>query len=148
MQSIRLKNGVMLNCLSVLGERQFVRGLERDCLTFNFKMDDYNLDGLKELFNTAENTSEIVIYSNVVNQNSEENSVDTGCLYVDYSLFLELEVKDEVIQKEDNVNAEEKIFMVSVAMGQLSYTEKLEKERNTQLDNLSEVVSDILGGAL
>ncbi len=143
MKSIKLKSGKILDCISVFGKKLFTEGSERDCLIFNFK--DSSADELLKLFKDTNETDEITIYSSVVPTNTDD--ID-GCIYYDYSIFVNLEIKKEIIQKEDNQNEEESISMISVAMGQISYSEKLEKERNTQLDNLSEVIADILGGAL
>ena len=150
MKSIKLKSGKILDCISVFGKRIFTGGSERDCLIFNFK--DSSADELLKLFKDTNETAEITIYSGAVPTNTEntddiDKNID-GCIYYDYSIFVNLEIKKEIIQKEDNQNAEESISMLSVAMGQVSYSEKLEKERNTQLDNISEVIADILGGAL
>lgn len=141
MKIIKLKSGTKLSCLSIFGRKMFVSGSERDCITFNFKATDVQPDSLLKMFKDENEMAEIVIYSG-------ENIESGGCLYSDYSIFVNLEIKDEVIQKEDNENAEKTESVLSITMGQLSYSEKLEKERNTQLESLSEVIADILGGAL
>lgn len=151
MKSIQLKSGKKLNCLSVFGKKMFIRGADRDCLTFNFNADDFSMDSLTETFKNENETNEIIIYPDIIENeaNTENETVSLGgCQYSDYCIFVNLEFKDEVIQKEDNEKEEEKIPMISVTMGQLSYSEKLETERIKQLENLSEVFADLLGGAL
>lgn len=136
---IILKNGTELNCVSVLGRHQFIKGDTRDSLTFSFDS-EYSVDSLINLFGNEDNTSEI----NVI-KIDEEN---VQGIYYDYSIFSSAAVNFETVSAETNENEEEKALLTKIVMGQVSYSEKLQKQQGEQLNDLSEVVADMLGGAL
>lgn len=139
MKIIKFNNTeITLNCLSVTGQRKFIKGSERDSITFNFKADDYSIDQLLEIFKNENNTSQIIIGND---ENGEEY------VHSDYSIFSEAVVKDIVSQKENNNSDEITINTLSIVMGQLSYSEKLQKEQSEHIDNLSVIIADMLGGA-
>ncbi len=120
---IVLNNNVELDCTDIVGTSEFVKGAKRNCLVFNFFAEAKSIDELLTLFKTSSNTENITIYHN-----------DTdACTYTDYTILENINIKDNVI---------------AVKMGQLNYGEKQEKERIEQLNYISEVIADMLGGAL
>lgn len=152
MNTLIFKSGKKVDCLSVMGAVKFAKGAEKDCLTFNFNADNITANEVMALFSDKDETSEIIIcsdnYSNTENK-AEDNITDSGgFLYSDYTLFIGLEIKEETIQSENNSSSEKAVTVISITMGQMNFSEKLEQEKNKQLKNLSEVFADILGGAL
>lgn len=134
---ITLGDGTTLNCISITGENKFVKGADRDTIMFVFESGDYSVDYLQSLFSKSANTNDIVSKFN-----------NNACHHLDYSILAGINVKDITIEKETNNTAEITLQTVEVVMGQKSYTEKQEEERIEQLNTLSEVVADMLGGAL
>lgn len=120
---ITFKEGTSLDCLAISSSVEYVRGVSRNCVALSFSLDEVQSDRLLELFKDTTKT-EIIAASN--------NGTNTY-EYVDYTIFNGISITDNII----NVN-----------MCQLSCYEKQEKERIEQLNNLSEVVADMLGGVL
>lgn len=121
--NIALKDGTVLNCLAVTSSVDCVKGVNRNCLAFSFNADEVSGDTLLGLFRNTANTDSITV------SHAEAKTYE----YVDYTIFNGIFITENII----NVN-----------MCQLSYLEKQEQERIEQLNALSEVVADILGGAL
>lgn len=118
-----IRDNTILDCLAISSSLEYVKGVSRNCVTFSFNADDVSIDDLLKLFKSSTNAENItVIYDN---NNTYE--------YVDYSIFNGISITDDII----NVN-----------MCQLASFEKEEQERVEQLNALSEVVADMLGGAL
>lgn len=139
MSSVVFSDSSELPYLSVYGEHRQVKGLVRDCLTFGFDIEsgDISVDDILVKFKDQKALKEITL--------KESNSEDT---YFDYTLFDGVSIKDEVVSKETN-NAPavvQKFLYVTVC--QVSYSEKLMQEQKEQLDSMSEVFADMLGGAL
>lgn len=136
---ITLKDGTEFDVLNVIGKSKSIRGTVRDSLTFNFEFEDYPTDDVCAAFSNAENTSEIKIIS-----------ISSGESYshCDYSIMDCVSLVDEVVSKETSDEPECKIRVLSVVMGQKTYSEKQEDIRNEMVDNVSEVIADLLGGAL
>ncbi len=139
MSSVVFSDGSEFSCLSVYGEHKQVKGLVRDCLTLGFDIEnsDVSIDEILAKFKDEKALKEITI--------KDTNSEDT---YSDYTLFDGMSIKGEVISEETN-NAPavtQKFLYVTVC--QVSYSEKLIQEQKEQLDSMSEVFADMLGGAL
>lgn len=133
-------DGSKLDCLSVRGEHRQVRGAVRDCLIFGFDLNgDVSLDKILSKFKDEKVLKEITLQ----NQNSEEKDV-----HFDYTIFDKMEIKDEVVSEETNNAPAVAQKFLYVTVGQVSYSEKLMQEQKEQLDNMSEVFADMLGGAL
>ncbi len=139
MNTLIFKDGKKAECLSVLGALRFVKGAERDCLTFNFNADNITPNKVMSLFSDESKISEITVCAD-----NESN----GFVYSDYTLFAGLEIKDEVTQKENNTSPQSVTSIIAITMGQINFSEKLEKEKNEQLEILLEISADMLGGAL
>lgn len=120
---ITFKEGTSLDCLAISSSVEYVRGINRNCISFAFNTDEISTDRLLELFKDTDKTESITVSSD------DTNTYE----YVDYAIFNGISITNNII----NVN-----------MCQLSLYEKQEKERIEQLNNLSEVVADMLGGAL
>lgn len=135
---ITLKDGTVLNCLSVTGKRDFVSGNTRDCLTFNFDLSEVSSDEVIDLFKDEDKTSSIII-------TADDN---TSYTHNDYTIFDGTIVKTEVITEETNTAPAQEISIISITQGQKTYSEKQDSARTEQIDYLSEVVADMLGGAL
>lgn len=120
---IRLKNGIELNCTNATGCVKYVKGVSRNCIAFSFNADEVSSDKLLELFKNNDATESVI----VINDNSNEYE------YIDYTIFNGISIIESTI---------------TVNMCQLTCYEKEEKERIEQLNTLSEVVADMLGGAL
>lgn len=152
MNTLIFKDGKKAKCLSVIGALKFVKGAERDCLTFNFDAENITPNELMSLFSDKNETSEIRVCIGEIKDNKSADGEDAaeniGFIYSDYTLFIGLEIKEEITQKENNTSPENTMSIIAVTMGQMNYSEKLIQEQKEQLDNLSEVFADILGGAL
>ena len=139
MNTLIFKDGKKAECLSVLGALKFVKGAERDCLTFNFNAENVTPNEVLALFTDENKMSEITIST---------DSDNNGFVYSDYTLFAGLEIKDEITQKENNTSPQNVTSIIAITMGQINFSEKLEKEKNEQLEILLEISADMLGGAL
>lgn len=128
-----------LKCLSVFGEHRQIKGLVRDCLIFNFDAAKVSADDILAKF-----TNESYLRSFSIDREGAGDKY----VYSDYVIFGEMSVKKESVISETNTSPEGTIMMLSVTVGQMLYSEKLAKEQNEQLDSMSEVIADILGGAL
>ena len=135
---IILKDNSEINCISIFRQNMFIKGSSRDSLTFNFENGDYSIDDLINKFNNENNTSTI----KVISLEDEKEY-----LHFDYSIFNSVIVEDSIINKETNDSAEETITLIKITMGQLSYSEKIQKQQSEQIDDLSIVIADMLGGA-
>ena len=124
-----------LELLSYNRQTNFVQGANRDCITFVFANGDYSIDELKRIFES--NADDIV----VADDDSEKH-------YLDYSILTAVEITKEVVEQETNNSPEQDIEVVKISLAQKNYTEKQEDARIEQLNSLSEVVADLLGGAL
>nr|DAJ79974.1 MAG TPA: hypothetical protein [Caudoviricetes sp.] len=124
-----------LELLSYNRQTNFVQGANRDCITFVFANGDYSIDELKRIFES--NADDIV----VADDDSEKH-------YLDYSILTAVEITKEVVEQETNDSPEQDIEVVKISLAQKNYTEKQEDARIEQLNSLSEVVADLLGGAL
>ena len=120
---ITLKDGTNLNCLAVASSVDYVRGVNRNCIALSFDVNELSSDTLRELFKDNTKTESIIISYD--NTNTYE--------YANYTIFNCMTVTENV---------------ATVNMCQLSCFEKQEQERIEQLNALSEVVADMLGGAL
>lgn len=135
MKIIKLNNyDTPLNCISVFGQKQFVKGANRDTLTFKFQLEEYSIDTLLTLFKNEDLTSNITISNDTTSE---------SYMYDDYSIFSQILISEESISEK---NTEETIPIISITIGQLSHSEKLLKEQVQRLDNLNVVVADLLGG--
>lgn len=124
-----------LELLSYNRQTNFVQGANRDCITFVFCNGDYNVDEIKRIFEN--NANDIV----VADDDSEKH-------YLDYSILTAVEIANEVVEQETSDSPEQDIEVVKISLAQKNYTEKQEDARIEQLNSLSEVVADLLGGAL
>ena len=124
-----------LELLSYNRQTNFVQGANRECITFVFANGDYSIDELKRIFES--NADDIV----VADDDSEKH-------YLDYSILTAVEITKEVVEQETNDSPEQDIEVVKISLAQKNYTEKQEDARIEQLNSLSEVVADLLGGAL
>lgn len=128
-------NDYELELLSYNRQTNFIQGANRDCITFVFNINDYNIDKLKKIF---ENSTEDIT---IVDDESEKH-------YFDYSILTDVEITKEVVEQETNDSPEQNIEVIKISVAQKTYTEKQEDARIEQLNNLSEIVADMLGGAL
>lgn len=140
MNKVIFSDGSEFDCLSVCGEHRQMKGFVRDCLTFSFDLEsgDVRIDEILDKFKSEKVLKEITLKDH----NSEEHT------YFDYTLFDEMTVKDEIVSEETNIAPKVTQKVLCVTVGQISYSEKLMQEQKEQLDSMSEVISDILGGAL
>ena len=120
---IKLKNETIIECNSVSNSLEYVRGASRNCVSFSFNVDKMSSDRLLELFKSDDATESVI----VINDNSNEYE------YIDYTIFNGISIIENTI---------------TVNMCQLTCYEKEEKERIEQLNYISEVIADMLGGAL
>lgn len=141
---IILKNDLSFNCISAISQRQFISGINRDSITFNFDGNEYSLDEIYDAFNNNANTSDIIIREMIL-ENNEEKINDYH--HLDYSILNNLSIKNEIISKETNDNPEVTKKIISITMGQKTYTEKNMDAKNDQIDTICEVIADMLGGA-
>jgi hypothetical protein len=144
---IILKDNTTLDCISILGRRQFISGSDRDSIIFNFDSNVYKLDDIYSLFNNSDNTSEIIIRQTETSDEEDKEPTVTEFYHYDYSIFTDLKIYDETVTEETNTEATITNRLISVTMGQKTYTEKALDEKNEQIDAMCEVMSDILGGA-
>lgn len=128
-------NDYELELLSYNRQTNFVQGANRDCITFVFCNGDYNVDEIKRIFEN--NANDIV----VADDDSEKH-------YLDYSILTAVEIANEVVEQETSDSPEQDIEVIKISVAQKTYTEKQEDARIEQLNSLSEVVADLLGGAL
>lgn len=135
---ITLKDKTSFPCISVFGENQFCAGSMRDCLTFDFDPMEVDVAKVISAMQNEDITSEIVIGKKGGN----------SFVYEDYIVFDSAKVYDKEVEKETSTKSQVLQRTLAIKLGRLSYSEKLEKERAEQLDNISEVIADILGGAL
>lgn len=124
-----------LELLSYNRQINFIQGANRDCITFVFENGDYSVDELKRIFESS--ADDIVIVDN----DSEKH-------YLDYSILTAVEIANEVVEQETSDSPEQDIEVIKISVAQKTYTEKQEDARIEQLNSLSEVVADLLGGAL
>ncbi len=146
---INLNNKTELDCLSVSGRRQFVRGSNRDTLTFVFAFDSYSADELCRLFSESENTRLITITDDSIDLSKyrPEENITNSYLHSGYSLFAGLSIEDEVTAEEAYTSPETKIRVIKVTMGQKTYTEEQSDIQTENINALTEVVADMIGGA-
>lgn len=131
---IRVSNNEF-EILSLERQTKFIQGANRDCITFVFANGDYSIDELKRIFES--NADDIV----VADDDSEKH-------YLDYSILTAVEITNEVVEQETNDSPEQEVEVIKISVAQKTYTEKKEDARIEQLNNLSEIVADMLGGAL
>lgn len=124
-----------LELLEISRQTKFIQGASRDCITFVFNKSDYNVDELKKIFESDVNDIAIV------DDESEKH-------YFDYSILTDIEITNEIIEQETNDSPEQNIEVIKISVAQKTYTEKQEDARIEQLNSLSEIVADMLGGAL
>lgn len=128
-------NDYELELLSYNRQTNFTQGANRDCITFVFENGDYSVDELKRIFES--NVDDIV----VADDDSEKH-------YLDYSILIAVEITNEVIEQETSDSPEQNIEVIKISVAQKTYAEKQEDARIEQLNSLSEIVADMLGGAL
>ena len=128
-------NNYELELLSYNRQTNFTQGANRDCITFVFENGDYSVDELKRIFKSS--ADDIVI----ADDDSEKH-------YLDYSILTAVEITNEVVEQETNDSPEQEVEVIKISVAQKTYTEKKEDARIEQLNNLSEIVADMLGGAL
>ena len=128
-------NNYELELLSYNRQTNFTQGANRDCITFVFENGDYSVDELKRIFESS--ADDIVI----ADDDSEKH-------YLDYSILTAVEITNEVVEQETNDSPGQKVEVVKITLAQKIYTEKQEDARVEQLNSLSEIVADMLGGAL
>ena len=128
-------NNYELELLSYNRQTNFIQGANRDCITFGFENGDYRVDELKRIFESS--ADDIVI----ADDDSEKH-------YLDYSILTAVEITNEVVEQETNDSPEQEVEVIKISVAQKTYTEKQEDARLEQLNSLSEVVADLLGGAL
>lgn len=131
---IRVSNNEF-EILSLERQTKFIQGANRDCITFVFANGDYSIDELKRIFES--NADDIV----VADDDSEKH-------YLDYSILTAVEITNEVVEQEINDSPEQEVEVIKISVAQKTYTKKKEDARIEQLNNLSEIVADMLGGAL
>ena len=131
---IRVSNNEF-EILSLERQTKFIQGANRDCITFVFANGDYSIDELKRIFES--NADDIV----VADDDSEKH-------YLDYSILTAVEITNEVVVQETNDSPEQEVEVIKISVAQKTYTKKKEDARIEQLNNLSEIVADMLGGAL
>ena len=127
-------NDYELELLSYNRQTNFIQGANRDCITFVFADGDYSVDELIRIFES--NADDIVVADD-----SEKH-------YLDYSILTAVEIANEVVEQETSDSPEQDIEVIKISVAQKTYTEKQEDARIEQLNSLSEIVADMLGGAL
>lgn len=123
-----------LELLEISRQTKFIQGANRDCITFVFN-NSCNVDELKKIFESDVNDIAII------DDEGEKH-------YFDYSILTDIEITKEVIEQETNDSPEQNVEVIKITLAQKTYTEKQEDLRIEQLNSLSEVVADLLGGAL
>lgn len=134
---IKLNNGMELELLNIMHQTMFTQGANRDTINIFLEGSKYSIDEIKKLLDNNENTSDIIL---IIDEGEKH--------YLDYSLVVGIEVTSEVIEQETNSSPEKNIEVIKITLAQKTYSEKQEDARIEQLNSLSEVVADILGGAL
>ena len=140
--TLKLKDGSSLECSSAIGQKKFISGCTRDCITFYFDKASYSSEDLYNIFNDSTKTSEITIVNNATESEETEEFI-----HYDYSILDSIAVTQEVVTKETNESPEVTKTMISVCMGQKTYTEKNIDSKNQQIDDVCELIADMLGGA-
>ena len=142
MPTLKFKDGTSIECASAIGQKKFISGSTRDCITFYFDKADNSTEILYDIFNNINKTSEITIVNNTDSEEAEEYT------HYDYSILNSIAVTQETVTKETNDSPETTKTMISVCMGQKTYTEKNIDSRNQQIDDVCELMADMLGGAV
>lgn len=137
MLSVKLNNDSEYGCRIVLGNDSFIDGKNRKCLVFKFPTKDLDIKKVIDDFKCEDNTKKITIDKD-------------GVLYTheDYCLFDGAKVINDIIEPETNDKAEVTEDTLEITLGRLTYSEKQEYERKRQIDNISELLADLLGGAI
>lgn len=146
---IKLNNNRELKAISIIGKRRFCKGADRDTLTFGFDVSEYGADELLELFSDADNTKIITITDESIDLSRyrpEENVTNTY-VHMGYTLFAGLRIQDEISEEETNLAPESTNRVISVTMGQKTYTEEQADIQTENVNALTEVVADMIGGA-
>ncbi len=135
---IKFADGTIFESRTPVGERQYVRNVYRDTITFVFDPKEKTTDELLNVFTDREKTK-LMILSNPDKEGEEYT-------YTGYSLFHRLIIEDEVTVRETDKEPEKSESLIKVTMAQKTYIEELADVQQGEIDALNEVVADIIGG--
>lgn len=114
-KQLSFADGSTLNCVGAVGQKRYIQGANRNTITFNFDKESYSIDEIYEIFNNPEKTKKIGIY---------EAETEETFYHNDYTILESVAVTNEVLEEETNENPENSVKIISVIMGQKTYTEK------------------------
>jgi hypothetical protein len=134
-----LTDGTSFECKSAHGLKTFISGVNRESITFNFDADTYNLNEIYAAFSDPTKTEEIII---------EEGEGDSATQYhhYDFTIIASVTAKTETVSRETNESPAVTSKLISVVLGQKTYSEKQIDAKNEEIDTIVEVLADIIGG--
>lgn len=134
-----LNNGKEYEVVSVFGKNKIINDKEREYIEILINLENSSIDEINNDFSNEENTNIITLIDKI----KEETYI-----HKDYIILDEISIKDYVISKETNNKEQEIKKMISVGLGRTTFSEKLILENKRDLEDITIIIGDLLGGIL
>lgn len=134
-----LNNGKEYEVVSVFGKNKIINDKEREYIEILIDLENSSIDEINNDFSNEENTNIITLIDKI----KEETYI-----HKDYIILDEISIKDYVISKETNNKEQEIKKMISVGLGRTTFSEKLILENKRDLEDITIIIGDLLGGIL
>lgn len=140
-----LNNKIEYNVFSVFGKKKIINDKQRDYLEILIDLENNSIDEINNNFSNKENTKSITL----INKNNDEiESEYKEEIYVhnDYIILDEITIKDYVLSKETNEQEAQMKKVICIGLGRITFSEKLMLNNKQDLEDITVILGDLLGG--
>lgn len=140
-----LNNKIEYNVFSVFGKKKIINDKQRDYLEILIDLENNSIDEINNNFSNRENTKSITL----INKNNDEiESEYKEEIYVhnDYVILDEIIIKDYVLSKETNEQEAQIKKVICIGLGRITFSEKLMLNNKQDLEDITVILGDLLGG--
>lgn len=140
-----LNNKIEYNVFSVFGKKKIINDKQRDYLEILIDLENNSIDEINNNFSNKENTKSITL----INKNNDEiESEYKEEIYVhnDYVILDEITIKDYVLSKETNEQEAQMKKVICIGLGRITFSEKLILNNKQDLEDITVILGDLLGG--
>lgn len=131
-----LGNSKEYEVVSVFGKTKIINDKQRDYLEIIINLENNSIDEINNDFSNKENLKSITLID------------DETYIHKDYIILDEIAIKNYIISKETNNKEQEIKKIISIGLGRITFSEKLILENKQDLEDITVIIGDLLGGVL
>lgn len=140
-----LNNKIEYNVFSVFGKKKIINDKQRDYLEILIDLENNSIDEINNNFSNKENTKSITLI-NKNNDEIESEYKEEVYIHNDYVILDEITIKDYVLSKETNEQEAQIKKVICVGLGRITFSEKLMLNNKQDLEDITVILGDLLGG--